>query len=217
LVVSLDYVVLLLGAWPCARTPDRNRSRSQFKTIESRVLAHVERELKHLDGRQVVFRLQVREQDIRQDGMLRANARPSDPGVILEFTARRLKDSPRLLYRCDTFRNWWDNLSAIARALEALRMVDRYGVTPTGEQYAGFKALPSPTAATMPTEAAAAIIADVAGRSSYDVLQSVEVARDAVRIARSRSHPDRGAEQRGDFTTVEAARSVLSSHHGVSL
>jgi hypothetical protein len=207
--------------WPGKETPFYNRVRSQFKTIESKVLAHVERELKHLGGKEVIFRLAVREQDIRQDGMLRANARPPEPGVILEFTATRLDKSPRLLYRCDRFRNWWDNLSAIARALEALRLVDRYGVTPTGEQYAGFKALPASTAPTIGVAAAADIIVRCAGRESfYDVqgiVSNASHARDAVRTARHMTHPDRNNGNDGPWNQVEVARSVLSSHHGVSL
>lgn len=40
-----------------------------------------------------------------------------------------------LSYPCDTFTTLQDNLRVIALALEALRMVDRYGVTRRGEQY----------------------------------------------------------------------------------
>ena len=215
--MALDYEIRPLGAWPGARTPGYRRARSQFKTIESKVLAHIEREVRHLGGKQIVFRLAVREQDIRQDGMLRANARPTDPGVILEFTAGRLKDSPRLLYRCDTFRNWWDNLSAIARALEALRMVDRYGVTPTGEQYAGFRALPSSTAATMSAQQAADVVADHAPFAASEILMSVGYTKEAIRNARAKTHPDRCGGRRVEWDAIERAATILSSHHGVSL
>jgi hypothetical protein len=38
---------------------------------------------------------------------------------------------------------WQANVRAIALALEALRAVDRYGVTKRGEQYQGWTALPA--------------------------------------------------------------------------
>lgn len=213
--MALDYEIMPLGVWPGVRT--LSRKRSAFKIVESKVLRHLEREIRHLWGKQVVFRLAVREQDIRQDGMLRANARPADPGVILEFTAERLKGKPRLLYRCDTFTNWWHNLSAIARALEALRMVDRYGVTPTGEQYAGFKALPASTAPTMTTEIAARVVSNYTGFTDREVLMDVARAKEAIRVARAASHPDRNGGDRASWDNVEAARTVLATHHGVSL
>lgn len=213
--MSLDYEIRPLGIWPGVRT--MSRKRSAFKIVESKVLQHLQREIRHLWGKQVVFRLAVREQDIRQDGMLRANARPTDPGMILEFTAEKLTGEPRLLYRCDTFSNWWHNLSAIARGLEALRMVDRYGVTPTGEQYAGFKALPSVTAPTMTTEVAANIVANHSDETPVNIIRSTDVARAATRAAKFRSHPDRNAGNSETWESVQAAITVLSSHHGVSL
>jgi hypothetical protein len=214
--MTLEYEIRPLGVWPGQRT--LSRKRSAFKIVESKVLQHLQREIRHLWGKQVVFRLAVREQDIRQDGMLRANARPTDPGVILEFTAERLKDKPRLLYRCDTFTNWWHNLSAIARALEALRMVDRYGVTPTGEQYAGFKALPITTEPTMDVSTAASrVAAYTSDLSSRDVISSADSARRAIRVAIAKTHPDATGGDRGAYDIVEIARRILTSHHGASL
>lgn len=212
--MPLEYEIRPLGIWPGQRT--QFPKRSAFKVVEGKVLQHLQREIRHLWGKQVVFRLAVREQDIRQDGMLRANARPADPGVILEFTAEKLKGNPRLLYRCDTFSNWWHNLSAIARALEALRMVDRYGVTPTGEQYAGFKALPASAAPTMTTEVAARVVTGYGFYTDREVLSDAALARAAIRQARAATHPDKTGD-RSLWDSVETARAVLSSHHGVSL
>src|SRR5205807_9216809 len=76
--------------------------------------------------------------EIRMDGLPRRGARPSDPAVIVSFDSR----VGPLRYGCDTFSTHDDNLRAIALALEALRAVDRYGVTKRGEQYQGWSALP---------------------------------------------------------------------------
>lgn len=47
-----------------------------------------------------------------------------------------------LTYETAEFATWQDNLRAIALGLEALRAVDRYGISKRGEQYRGWKALP---------------------------------------------------------------------------
>lgn len=215
--MSLDYKVQGVDVWPGEVTPDWKRTRSPFKTIWTKVMQSLEREVRMLGGKQVLLRLDISDRDIRNDGMLRADARPRSPAVIVEFTAGRLKGSPRLLYRCDRFRYWQDNVSAIARGLEALRLVDRYGVTPTGEQYAGFKALPSGTAPTMTTEAAAAIISEHSQFDAAAILKHADYAKSAVRKAIHETHPDRNEGRRENYDSVETARRVLSSHHGVSL
>ena len=153
--MSLDYRIEAIQIWPGEKTPSWRRQRSKFKTIWTRVISHLGAEIRQLGGRNVVLRLEVSDKDIRQDGLLRADARPREPGVVVQFVAGRLKGAPTLFYRCDRFPFWQDNVSAIARGLEALRLVDRYGVTPTGEQYAGFKALPSTTSPTLSTTDAA--------------------------------------------------------------
>lgn len=214
--MSLDYKIQAIDVWPGERTPSYRRTRSPFKTVWTSVLSHLSKELRHLGGRNVVLKLGVSPRDVRQDGMLRADARPQDPGVIIQFVAGRLKGSPTLLYRCDRFPFWQDNVSAIARGLEALRLVDRYGVTPTGEQYAGFKALPSSTDATLTTEKAAQIIEAHSSVGAAAILHEARAANDAIRVARHRTHPDRNNGQSDLWTAVERARVVLSSHHGVT-
>ena len=44
-----------------------------------------------------------------------------------------------LKYATDVFDHWHANLRAIALGLEALRKVERYGITQRGEQYTGFR------------------------------------------------------------------------------
>lgn len=76
----------------------------------------------------------------RLDGRPRAHAVAEHPGVIFSLDSKH----GHLSYPCDTFTTWQDNLRAIALALEALRKVDRYGVTKRGEQYRGFLAIERP-------------------------------------------------------------------------
>src|ERR1700675_3855774 len=85
-----------------------------------------------LDAKKLVFQIDVRESEIRLDGLPSARARPNDPAVIVSFDS---KHGP-LRYFCDQFTDWQDNIRAIALGLEALRKVERYGITHRGEQYA---------------------------------------------------------------------------------
>jgi hypothetical protein len=207
---TFEYTVTTLPpAWPGKRNAHPVRSR--FKTKWSTTLTMLRREVSHLSGRKVEIACDVQGRHLRNDGQLRADARPGYP-VILSF----IVGGERLQFPCDTFAWWQDNLYAIAKALEALRMVERYGVSKTS-QYAGFKALPSSTAPTMSVENAAQIISNAAGVPRHDIVASVEGAKSAVRTAIHRTHPDRNNGLRTDYDLVDTARKVLTSHHGVSL
>lgn len=208
--MALEYVVTTLPpVWPGKRNAHPIRSR--FKTRWAETLKILDREVRHLGGRKIEIACDVQSRHLRNDGQLRADARPGYP-VIFSF----IVDGQRLQFPCDTFSWWQDNLYAIAKALEALRMVERYGVSKTS-QYAGFKALPSQTAPTMDTETAALVIADAAGRSVIGIATDASAAKDAVRAAVHRTHPDRNGGVRTDYDRVDEARKVLTSHHGVSL
>lgn len=124
-----------LPVWP--HKPSQRRS-SQFATPYPRTLAQLEREIGYLGGRDVTIGIGLEEFDIRQDGMPRANARPvGHPGVEVSFDTR---DYGRQTYATDQFWDWRDNVRAVVLSLEALRAVERYGVS-KGRQYAGFALL----------------------------------------------------------------------------
>lgn len=113
---------------------------SPFSASWSDTVILLLREIDHLEPREVIIEIDVREQDLRLDGMPRANAVQQSPGIVLTLVGTPHGD---LRYPCSTFRHWQDNVRAVALALEALRKVDRYGVTQRGEQYTGWKALPA--------------------------------------------------------------------------
>lgn len=135
----MQYEFREIDQWPGKLTA--NRRRAPFAASHLSTLKLLERELKHLQARSVVIQAAVSSQDIRNDGMLRSTARPRHPGIILSFETATLGP---LSYPCDTFDDWTQNLRAIALALEALRRVERYGVTRRGEQYRGWAKLPAP-------------------------------------------------------------------------
>lgn len=160
------------------------------------------RELREIGGRDIVLEIALREQDFRNDGMPRANAKPEHPGVILSFTAK----GGAMRFPCGTFDRWQDNLRGIALSLEALRKIDRYGVTRHAEQYAGWKQIagtPS-TEQPMDRDMALGILRDLAPAARRD-----EPLERLVRWAKAGAHPDRHAGDRTKWDNVEQAARVL--------
>lgn len=134
-----DITFRPIDVWP--GEPTRYRKSAPFRAGWGKTIALLERELTYLDAKRVVFQVAVSDREIRIDGKPRANARASHPGVILAFNSR----FGPLKYVVDTYDVFTDNVRAIALAMEALRKVDRYGVTKSGEQYTGWRAIPQST------------------------------------------------------------------------
>lgn len=67
---------------------------------------------------------------------------PDAGGEHADFVAIQAATDPtkRLVYATDVCDFWQHNVRSIALGLEALRAVDRYGISRRGEQYAGFRA-----------------------------------------------------------------------------
>lgn len=210
----MRYTTRPLSGWDGPRTPHPDRrSRYAFRASWADTLALLERELRYLDARDLVLEADFREQDLRLDGMPRSNARePIDPGVRLSFES---KHGP-LIYQCDSVDHWKANVRSIALGLEALRAVDRYGITRRAQQYAGWRQIGAgPAIVTEPpmdrAAAAAMLIAWAYGDAAgYEVMRDRWIREllagtgpheldVVVRRAQRNAHPD--------TTTVPAAKS----------
>lgn len=212
--MALEYSITALpDVWPGKKTPSYNRKRAPFKSAWAKTTHMLERELRHLGAKKVEIACEIRgAYDLRQDGQLRADARPG-PAVILSFIDR---DGHRQAYPCDTFGWWQDNLYAIAIVLEDLRRAERYGVQ-SALIRAGFKALPSTATTTMGTDAAALILERRSPHSRERILSDAGVAQLAYRAAANASHPDKHGGSTADFQLVQEAKRVLEAHHGGAL
>lgn len=191
-------------AWPGALA--RSRQRSNFSASFGSTVDLVWREIHALQGRNVVLQVAMADRDFRLDGYPRATARAEHPGVILTLDS---KHGP-LSYPCDRFDHWQDNLRAIALALEALRKVDRYGVTKRGEQYAGWKQLPggTPTTPPMSKDEAVRVMAELAGCTEPADIVNPYVIDRWYRAAAKRVHPDAGGSTEA-FQRLQQAKQVL--------
>lgn len=215
--MSLDIRFVSLERWPGVPTKPYARQRSRFATNWSKTIDLLERELEHLKAKDVVIQADCDRDQIRLDGHFRANAKLRGPGVVLSFES---KHGP-LSYPCDTFLDWQDNVRAIALALEALRTVDRYGVTKNAEQYRGWAALPAPQDSSRFASAqqAAEWLASytnakvgLAPSSIFTMRNEYEMARKA---AAAQAHPDRRGGDCTEWNRLNAAVEVLNRHHGV--
>lgn len=192
--------------WPGELT--RTRSRSLFKAGLTDTLQLLDREIWHLTD----TRAQRQSAELliaipagalwRQDGRPRAHAVAEHPGVIFSLDS---KHGP-LSYPCDTFTTWQDNLRAIAKTLEALRMVDRYGVSKRSEQYRGFLAIEATAtpAGFATSEEALVWLGRITDTNAFAGPPYV-VLRKAQRV----THPDMPGGSAGLFQRVSLAEAKL--------
>lgn len=176
------------------------KQRSRFDTPWSRTVDLLARELRYIGAKTTVMELAMREQDFRNDGLPRASAKAAAPGVVLSFTATAVPRQPTLRYEVNTYTTWEDNIRAIALGLEALRAVDRYGVTKLGEQYAGWKALPAGAQESSMNEAEATAFFGEHGMSPT---------HGNWKILARRLHPDSGGDPEA-FKRLTMAKETLS-------
>jgi hypothetical protein len=161
---------------------------ASFKARWGSTVELLAKELRAHGARRAVLEVDMHESDFRLDGLPRADRNAYSPGVVLSFEATNVPGKPHLRYEVSTFWDWRDNVRAIALGLEALRAVDRYGVTKRGEQYAGWKALPMGAGDPSPER----------GRELIREHGSVTKALMA-------THPDHGGDPEA-FADVQAAR-----------
>lgn len=222
--LDVDVEVQPLKQWPDGydRTDEDERRSSQFesKGILDRTLDDLGRELRLLEAESVVLQVDIPQGRIRKsDGLPYANAKIGrhDPGVVLTFE----NDEGVHTYPCDTYREWTENLRAIAKTLKRLRDVARYGVGHGSEQYRGYTALPADVDERIGPDEAARILVSSAGYRSDEnfegrvdeALRSEDRAAVYLRRARKRSHPDSVTGNRDSFDRVQTAGDVLRQHH----
>lgn len=185
--------------WQGQRKAWGERKRSPFSASWEKSLTLLQRELAALGADDVVFQLDMEERDIRIDGFPKANARPRSPAVIISFKSR----FGHLRYQCDAFDvstdGWKENVRAIALGLEALRQVERYGITKRGEQYTGWKALPDSTMSRYEAEQFLAGFAVTGQPRDFKTLY---------RLAAMKLHPDVGGS-REQWEQLQRAKAAV--------
>lgn len=182
--------------WPTGRprTDRWKREAAKFDVTFARARDDLVREIQLMCGGrwardpQLVISTNVA---LRRDGLPLAGQRaPDDVGVAVYFTRK----GKQLSFACDRWLKVEHNMRAIAKTIEALRGIDRWGTGDMVEAaFTGFAALPAPGAP----------------REWWQVLGVPQNAlpsaiRDAYRALRSQHHPDRGGDA-ATFNEVQQA------------
>jgi hypothetical protein len=186
-----------LPTWPY---PEQDPQPDRFKATYTKTLRLLEREIALIDARDPIVGVVVPPSHLRTDGGgFKADARVAAPGAEVSFDIPEGRGWRRVTFHTDVHRtyNYRDsfesNLRAIALGLEALRLVERYGIASSGQQYAGFAQI---TAGDSPIER---------GRKLVEKYGDIN---EALR----RTHPDTGADGNVlDFQGVIAYRGATPS------
>jgi hypothetical protein len=150
-MTATAYPLTWPTGWP--RTSPHRRVRASFGKVTSKpgrswdskepLTLHVARqrlmlELDRLEVRDALLSTNV---ELRLDGWPRSDRRtPADCGAAVYFT---LKGQPIAL-ACDKWDRVEDNVAAIAKHIDALRGMNRWGVGTAEQVFRGYAALPAP-------------------------------------------------------------------------
>lgn len=126
-------------AWPVGRPRAKRTESARFKTALGAAINNVRYEVELLGGQRLVISSNL---PLRRDGLPMARAGSiGDVAVAVYFD---LKKKPTC-FACDRWDQVDDNMQAIAKTIEALRGVERWGSGQMVEQaFTGFLALPAP-------------------------------------------------------------------------
>lgn len=190
--------------WPDGwnRTKPGNRERSRFgfrssgQVSFSQARQELLDEMSRLGAANVVLTSDL---PIRNDGLPYANGRSDDPGIAVWFVlADGAGKHQERVFACDKWRSHAENMTAIARSIEAMRGLDRWGAGDVVTRaFAGFAALPPPSGPeVVPQQPAKRSWREVFEMFSVydaippsDILAIVRVRhRNAIKVA----HPDAG-------------------------
>lgn len=124
-----------LPAWPYPPAP---KSSVSFRADWSQTMRNLGEEIERIKGRDVLIGIVAEDSWFLLDGSIKSGFKTKHPGAEVSFDT---PDRGRLVFHTDAFATLQANLRAISNGLEALRAVDRYGITTGTEQYAGFQQL----------------------------------------------------------------------------
>ena len=125
--------------WPAGYKRTASRINSRFKSTMDMAQRFLRMEIQRLGGTELIVSSNLR---IRNDGGLYADdlkKKINDPGVAIYF--RRKKKDISLC--CDQYSTVWENIYALGKGIEAMRGLERWGVSDFLDRaFTGFVALP---------------------------------------------------------------------------
>lgn len=188
--------------WPPAYPRTSRRKDSRFKTTLGNARDYVKAEIKRIGGFEPVISTNI---PLKNDGDLRADwsrYKFDDPGVAVYF----MRNKQQVCLCCDSYERVWENLYAVGRTIEALRQIDRDGVSDfLNRTFTGFKALPESV--------------NINQKSIWAILgfQSLPASEADIHTAYKRKakelHPDAPGGSTGAFNELSEAYKLALDHH----
>lgn len=123
--------------WPEGWKRTSYRQRSKFKTGFGAARNLLFAELGRMAASKIILSTNI---PLRNDGLPRANMRPDggDPGVAVYFQRK----GKAMVFACDKYDHSEDNIYAVAKTIDAMRGIERWGASDMMERaFSGFKAL----------------------------------------------------------------------------
>lgn len=182
-------------SWPVRQPRTKNRLRNpHVKASVSVAVSDIQREVRMLGGMGLVVSTNLA---LRADGFPRSGqAEPFDPGAAVYFTRGGLvSGGTDLVFACDRSPSVAQNLWAIAKHLNAMRGMERWGCGTLDQAFAGYAALPE----TVRTEWPWWVVLGLDRRP-----ESPDELRRAYLAAAKQHHPDAGGDAKR-FADVERA------------
>lgn len=132
-------------AWPEMYPRAKSQSSARFRCTFAQARDSLIHELDLLGADWEILSTNV---ELRMDGLPYANRpEPVDPGVALYFE----RDGNEVCLACDSWNRVAHNIRAIAKTVEAIRGIERWGVSDFLDRtFRGFQALPDPSMVTPP-------------------------------------------------------------------
>jgi hypothetical protein len=141
-VNAFEDVAAFPLCWPDGWLRTKSRKYAQFKQTVATASANLMSELDRMGARRVILSTNV---PVKRDGTPYANQRPvgGDDAAAVYFER---KGKPMCM-ACDQYFGLENNIQALAKSIEALRGLERWGSTDLLDRaFTGFAALPAPDA-----------------------------------------------------------------------
>jgi hypothetical protein len=179
--------------WPVGYPRTQWKKSARFDTNFANARDAIVNEIKRFRGKDIVISTDI---PVKNDGFPYASFKtPKDCGVAVYFTY----ENNQVVFACDKWDRVEDNMQAIRKTIEAMRGLDRWGVSDMlNRAFTGFTAIP-----------------EKVNSNWWDVLEcsknsTVEEITKAYYAKAKKVHPDKGGSNE-EFSKVNAAYEQATS------
>lgn len=180
------------AGWP--RTGQYQRQTAKFMNVTvANAIAYIDSEVRRLGGKNLIL----------SSNYTLGTSNPDDPGVCAYFEY----EGAQTAIPCDRWKRIEHNVHAIAKTIEAMRGIERWGAkNMVKAAFRGFAALPAPGQTTSPWRSVLELKPNETDKSLVE---------SAYRRLRSVTHPDRTGGSAEHFHAVQTAYDQAKAELGM--